>query len=77
MTPTKSTCPDVSGRSVGSSGGIFRELGTSAHTVPDSLGARGSRTLLHHRWWRKSSTLQKENQHVLLGKYIGDALMCF
>ncbi len=35
--------------SVGSSGGIFRGFGASAHTGPDSLGAINTLTLLHQR----------------------------
>ena len=35
--------------SVGSSGGIFRGSGASAHTMPDSLGAINALTLLLQR----------------------------
>ena len=57
--------------SVGSSGGIFREPGTSASTMPDSLGAGTSPTRLHHRLYRlKTSTiLPDKSTEVIQGDY--------
>ena len=50
--------------SVGSSGGIFRGLGASAHTISDSLGALAALTLLLQRLYSvEYITSDKTNQH--------------
>ena len=53
--------------SVGSSGGIFRGLGASAHTVPDSLGALSTLTLLLQRLYTFEYIMsEKANQCIVL-----------
>jgi hypothetical protein len=52
--------------SVGSSGGIFRGWGASAHTMPDSLGALTTPTLLLQRLYTLEYIMsQKANQYCV------------
>ena len=52
--------------SVGSSGGIFRGLGASAHTVPDSLGALSTLTLLLQRLYTSEYIISDQNNQCIM-----------